>query len=238
MMSCLSAVVDGIPRGRLGGLLARLRSGQELQVAVLSEGLDRDDRDKLLKLALATDGAASPEFLANVIDALYDRLGARPPDPEVVWTGPRVAGDFTPTLVAARNIVDGARIRILVAGYQVTAATLDRLGIWSAIERGVVVDAIVNSPDLIQNDYQIMVAKGVRVHRAASTKGDFSKFHAKAIVSDGTLALVGSANFTSFGQTANVEIGLLVAGSVAATIESMLDSYLSAGLLTGWLITS
>jgi hypothetical protein len=235
----IGSIVEDIPRARIAGVLSRLQNGQSFRVAVLSEVLDRTDRQKLLKLAEEVGDFASPTFIANAIETLYDRDLARPPEPEVVWTGPRVSGcDYTPTLVAARRIVDGAKRRIVVAGYQVTAITLERLGIWSALERRVAVEAIVNNRDVVESDYQIMVAKGMRVHRAASTSNDFAKFHVKAIVSDGESALVGSANFTSFGQNSNIEMGLFVVGPVAATIESMLDRYIETARSTGWVITA
>ncbi len=220
-------------------MLSRLGDGQDFRVAILSEGLEFSDRNKLIQLADELGRKAPPAFVAGLLNELYDRSADRVPAPEIVWTGPRIEGScrYTPTIVAARRIVDGALRRILIAGYRVTVTTLETLGVWSAVDRGVAIDAIVNSHDILELDHQIMVSKGLRVHRAAPASNDFAKFHVKALVSDGQSALVGSANFTSLGQTSNVEMGLWVTGSVAAMIEEMLDSYLQAARCTGWLIS-
>lgn len=240
-MDCEFGLLDQIPRARVAGVITRLRAGQSFKVAVLSEGLDRDDRSKLMRLADSIGSTTPPAFIAAVLEEIYARAALAPVSPEVVWTGPRVEGigcTYTPTVVAARSIVDGASGRIIVAGYRITAPALDRLGIWSAVERGVQIDAIMNDKDVDELDYQVMVSKGIRVHRAAPAAKDFAKFHVKAIVGDDSSALVGSANFTAFGQTSNIEMGLWVTGTVAATIQAMLDKYLEAARSTGWLITS
>ena len=241
MTDSIFDAIDRIPRVRIAGVLSRLRTGQSFTVAILSEGLDRNDRTSLVRLADNFGPATPTAFIADVLDEFYRRAALVPPVPQVVWTGPRVEGsgcDYTPTIVAARNIVDGTKKRLIIAGYQVTTVALEKLGIWSAIERGVRIEVIVNNKDILELDYQVMVSKGILVHRAAPTANDFAKFHVKALVGDGRMALVGSANFTSLGQNSNIEMGLAVNGDVAATIETMLDRYLATAKSTGWLITS
>ncbi len=240
MKSSIAVLVKDVPRARIAGVLARLRAGEPFRIAILSEGLDGEDRLRFLKIAEEIEDLAAPPFIAMAIDALYEQSSALSPDPEVVWTGPRVdAGcDYMPTLVAARKIVGAALRRITIAGYQISASTMERLGVWSALDRGLIVEAIVNNKEVLESDHRIMVSKGVRVHRVTSTSSNFAKFHVKALTSDGASALIGSANFTPFGQTTNIEMGLYVVGPVAAHIEAMLYRYLETARSTGWVITA
>lgn len=237
--SRLSAVVECIPRDRIAGVLSRIARGQSLRVAVAAEALTRVDQGLLLDLAPYVAGNhATTEFLGATLESLYKFKSALPPEPEAVWTGPRLGGNasYLQTLIASRSIVDGAMRRVLIAGYCISMSALDRLGLVSAIKRGVAVDVIVNSRELSEEDYLAMIAQGIHVFRAAPTTADYSKFHVKAIVADGSTALVGSANFTSLGQGHNIELGVLTSGRSAATIEEMLDDYLRSAAATGWII--
>jgi phosphatidylserine/phosphatidylglycerophosphate/cardiolipin synthase-like enzyme len=47
--------------------------------------------------------------------------------------------------------------------------------------------------------------------------------HAKAIVADRRVALVGSANFTAGGLRSNLEVGVRVTGAVAADIVRTIE---------------
>lgn len=235
----LAQIVASVPRARIAGLLSRLATGQALGVAVSAEGLDRRDRASLLALECYLSSAdASPQFISATLEALYLASSSRTLDAQVVWTGPRVPGStaYLQTLVIARKLVEDSRERILIAGYSITMPALERLGLASAIARGVSVDVIVNKAQLGESDYRAMLAQGIRVFRAAPSAGDFSKFHVKAIIADGKNALVGSANFTSLGQSHNIEIGLYVSGSAARSIESVLDGYLKNAAATGWVV--
>jgi phosphatidylserine/phosphatidylglycerophosphate/cardiolipin synthase-like enzyme len=236
----LGSIVGEIPRSRIGGVLSRLTAGQSLRIAILSEGLDRLDKLRMLELADQIGDSAKPAFVAGVLDLLYSRDEQKPAEPEVVWTGPRSGDAFehVPTVVAARRIIASAKCRLLIAGYQISAKTLEALGVWDAIDRGVKVEAIANSKDLIPSDYQVMVAKGVRVHRATPSSAGIAKFHAKVLVGDGTACIVGSANFTASGHGSNIELGLYVLGEAAAAVERTLDAYLRTASSTGWIITS
>lgn len=237
--SHLSAVVKEIPRGRLEGFLSRLGRGQGLRVALLAESLGRQDERLLETLEqYVKSGLVSSEFLAASLEALYDSRASLPAAPLPVWTGPKLSGgtDYTHTLVACRSVVESSKSRILIAGYCVTIAAIERLGLTSAIARGVTVDVIVNSQELVESDYLAMVVQGLRVFRAAPSAADYSKFHVKAIVADGSTAIVGSANFTSLGQSQNIELGMMMSGAAAIAIESILDDYLGMASATGWVI--
>jgi phosphatidylserine/phosphatidylglycerophosphate/cardiolipin synthase-like enzyme len=216
-----------------------MRRGERIKLAVLAEHLDRVDRDQMSRLADIVADNASPQFLADLIEEMYDQESRSEGDVEIAWTGPRLQGkvDYTPTIVVARRIVDSATQTLLIAGYRITASTLENLGVWSAIAKGVVVEAIVNSKDLLEVDFHIMLAKGVHLHRAAPSANDYSKFHIKALIADGHSALVGSANFTSLGQESNVELGVYLVGSTAAKIEEMLRRYVASAASTGWIIS-
>lgn len=238
MTAELAQVADRIPRARMSGVIARLRRGQSLRLATISEGMDDADRRVLLRLADDVQDCATPEFLGSVIEALYLRRDKASMEPAVVWTGPVLQKSvFSPTLLATRDVVRSASRRLLIAGYRITADALGAIGVWDAGSKSVSVDLVANERDVSESDLQIMIAKGVNVRMVRSAENALAKFHVKAIVADGLTALVGSANFTSYGQNNNVELGLIVSGSTASRIEGLLDEYMALAESAGWVLS-
>lgn len=230
--------VREVPRLRIHAVLEHLRSGRTLQYALLRESVTRRDATLFQGLMLEGFPVSSP-FLAQALDALYVLVESSSQTTEIVWTGPKVDVDinYAQTFVLARDLVSAAKRRVLFAGYRVTVDTLDRLGVWAAVLRGVVVRVVVNDADLLIIDRNIMLANGVEVFRVRPLGDSVSKFHAKALLVDGLCGIVGSANFTLSGQSRNIEIGVTIQETTARQIEALLDTYIRNASLSGWLVS-
>ena len=105
----------------------------------------------------------------------------------------------------------------------------DRVVTWleNALSRGVAVRMILN-----RGEEQPSAAIGSLKRLAASYPHfsllrfdgpENSELHAKVIVADRRLALVGSSNLSWHGMVANHELALLVEGETAAGVASALD---------------
>ena len=238
-LDSIATLAADIPEERLAPFLARVKAGIRFETALILESVDEPELSSVRALFLNVHFEDRHPLLAALIDAEYRKVSRAAAAPIIVWTGPKLDPelDYQRTGTSIRNLVERARTRILIAGYHATSETLEAMGIWAAKARGVEVLVMVSGSDLKAADKEIFQAKGIRLESIVSATGDFSKFHAKAIVADGVNAIVGSANFTTLGQNHNVELGLLVEGRTASTIERVLRSYLRDAASTGWTVS-
>jgi len=65
----------------------------------------------------------------------------------------------------------------------------------------------------------------------ASGEGPRASLHAKCVVVDGVRASIGSANQTEAAQQRNIEIGVIVSGAIAETLERHFDALIAGGHL-------
>jgi phosphatidylserine/phosphatidylglycerophosphate/cardiolipin synthase-like enzyme len=158
-----------------------------------------------------------------------------------VWTGPGTAGDQRLTGAVLHDLVAGARERVLVVSY--AAYTLGGLAadLEAAVARGCTVDVVFETEEDSAGAYAGPHAQpfgaiaGLRRWRwppeARGQPG--AVMHAKALVVDGTRALVGSANLTHRALTANIEAGVLIEDpDVAGSIEAHVVALMRAGTIT------
>lgn len=215
-------------------VLAQLR--EAIASGVLRAPVDRAAlvgfgvRHQLDAIEGALGGHKSAACVAVLDVALAERED-RKPAPQLVWTGPEAqAGTARDTSVVLRELFEGARENVIVAGY------------W-----------FVNAEHLLRPLHQVMCTYGVSatffVHidqpkfrvpaeehvseklarffqkswtfdgpaprfyydkRSVEPPPPEVKMHAKCVVVDGARALVSSANFTHSGQERNIEVGVLV----------------------------
>jgi phosphatidylserine/phosphatidylglycerophosphate/cardiolipin synthase-like enzyme len=138
----------------------------------------------------------------------------------LVVTGPESTG--TPVRLTSQvvvDLIDRAKERILIvsfAAYRI-AAVIEALD--KAVNRGVVVDLILESPENLIGGGGSGAYSRFRVYSwpIAERSPVTAKLHAKAIVVDGERALLTSANLTNAAFDANVEIGILCEGGTFAS---------------------
>lgn len=228
-----------VPKARLDAFLMRMKSGCDIETALALELLGPSDLAKLEPIRRQETLVRDPRLLAELIEHAYRQAKEAPAEPEVVWTGPRLDPTipYIGTSAAARRIVDNASKHITIAGYHVTSEALESIHLWRALQRGVTVSLFVDGSDLKVEDKHIFISRGVRVRTVSAAAKDYSKFHVKALVADDSNALVGSANFTTLGYSTNIELGVALEGTAAATVGAMLRSYVAFAESAGWVVS-
>ena len=186
----------------------------------------------------ALRGRAGAAILRNACDQLLGRLRGEEPayvagllagaagaverarqrqSIDVVWTGPETssgAGRLTAATII--DLIGQARRQILIVSYatQGEPAIADALA--AAVERGVEITVVAEQHDdnpgytAIRTPFPGLNA--LRLRWPASRRPPGAALHAKIIVVDERIALVGSANFTSRAMESNLECGILVRG--------------------------
>lgn len=168
--------------------------------------------DNAFKAAQEGDGP----YLSGALTA---RLAALSAQPEVlpVWTGPSSAqqvGRLTVAVIA--DLIDESRQEILIVSYATfpEAAVLHALA--GAVERGVAVTAVVErSADNAHYSGNDDPFRGLAIRHLywpGHVRPAGASMHAKVLVVDRHIALIGSANLTGAGVDKNLECGLLVRG--------------------------
>lgn len=220
------------------------------RAALVAHGCDEDAVEDLLAVLGTVDAAAATGALRI---AIAERILRPPPHLDLVWTGPDPRlGHARDTAVLVRELFEGARSSVLIAGYSFDHGQ----DIFAALhagmrDRGVTVDVFVDVPrraaaaEAVDEHVRTFVDEllgrnwpfgppwpTVYYDPRTVTPGGTVSLHAKCIVVDARRTLVTSANFTDRGQTRNLELGVLVddpefGGRVAGQWRSLVD----AGLL-------
>lgn len=156
-----------------------------------------------------------------------------------VWTGPGSAGEQRLTPGVLHELIGSARERILLISYAAHTLPAVAADLESAVARGVTVDVVFETAADSSGAYTGYderpfgsVAGIRRWHWPADQRGTGAALHAKALIIDGTHALVGSANLTGRALTANLEVGVLVRDpAVAAALEAHVRGLMERGVL-------
>jgi phosphatidylserine/phosphatidylglycerophosphate/cardiolipin synthase-like enzyme len=143
------------------------------------------------------------------------------------------------------ELVESAETEVLLVTYAAYKAerALDILRL--ATERGVPVALIIELADesggKITFDGLDSIRKRVPrasvfywplQRRARSAAGTYGAMHVKCLITDRKMALVSSANLTNLALVMNMELGLLVSGSVPGRFAAHLDQLILRGELT------
>lgn len=240
-------------------LLESLRSA--IATRVLEPPLDRAAlvgfgvRHQLETIEQALTGHKRAACLAILDVALAERE-ARRPTPELVWTGPEApAATARDTAVVLRELFEGARESVILAGYSFTHAR-DVLAPLAASMRTNAVDVrfFVHIPQVERGeDPESHAAHHLgafvvdswpfgeprpRIYfdrRALAPGPPWSSLHAKCVVVDGSRAFVSSANFTQRAQERNIEVGVLVEEpSFASFLAGQWLGLVDTGLVREW----
>lgn len=177
----------------------------------------------------------SASLVAGVLLGAVSMRRARPSSVDVVWTGPS-SGVRTSRLTAAAvvELVDQATAEILLMSFVMYPEPALEAALQRAGQRGATITLVHDHPDDNPSFHGPSVAFArIRAHRLrwpAARRPHAASLHAKVLVVDRTVALVGSANITSSAMVSNVECGLLVRDSaVASGIAEHVDDLLRRG---------
>jgi phosphatidylserine/phosphatidylglycerophosphate/cardiolipin synthase-like enzyme len=168
---------------------------------------------------LARLTSADPAYLAGLLNGAARAVerAHRHQTVDVVWTGPE-SGVTTSRLTAATvtDLIAAARHEILLVSF----ATHTEPGISAALNaaagRGVSITLLAerhaDNSSYSSAGLPFPGLDAIRLHWPAAERPQGAALHAKVIVVDDRIALVGSANLTSRAMEANLECGILIHG--------------------------
>lgn len=172
------------------------------------------------------DGAAAGMFRAREQQSV-----------SVAWTGPESqVRSARLTSAAVTELIDSARSSIMLVSYATrTEPSLDA-ALSAAVARGVEVTLVAerqaDNPRYSGADTPFPDLAALRLHWPARSRPPGASLHAKIIVVDSAVALVGSANLTSRAMESNLECGILLHGGPAPrVIRDHLTSLYATGTL-------
>lgn len=144
------------------------------------------------------------------------------------WMGAGGARALSPVLV---EMIDQAQHEIVIVAYRLTIAHRGlKKALVSSLARGCEVRIILDRSE-VTNEKENTFFAGLMKDYSNLHIWDFHekkgarllKLHAKLVVVDRTIAVVGSANFSESGLMDNHEIALMVTGKTAQTLSLAAD---------------
>ena len=147
---------------------------------------------------------------------------------EILVTGTDILADgVRGTESVIRDIVTGAQSELHVVAYVVSRhATWFFDDIQNALDRGITTTLVINhlqTQDSVTRDRLCSWNRSYPHFMLRNYDKDGKSVHAKVIVADRNLGVVGSANFSWHGMATNYEIGVMLEGKVAWTLSKIID---------------
>lgn len=141
---------------------------------------------------------------------------------DLVWTGPEVPGSISRlTSEVVADLVDNARSEVLVISYAMHNEPALTAAITRAVKREVFVQVLcersVDNPTFRGITVPFPHLKVRRLCWPAEHRPPGASMHAKALVIDRAIALIGSANITGTAMLRNIECGILTRDARIAT---------------------
>jgi cardiolipin synthase A/B len=136
---------------------------------------------------------------------------------DVAWTGPE-SGVTTSRLTAATviDLIDQALQEILLVSFATQNEPEISAALEAASKRGVAITLLAerhsDNPGYAPSALPFPGLNATRLHWPASLRPPGAALHAKVIVIDDRIALVGSANLTSRAMEANLECSIVIRG--------------------------
>ncbi len=236
LLSLAEAWARELPRPFVERLAAALRDGDDalraLEIAAVLPA-SRAAVDQAKVLAGAGDGL----YVAGALDA-FVRARAEETTLVPVWTGPEpdTGSSGRLTLAVLADLVAEADREIVLVSYATLPGPALHGALANAVRRGVVVRTLLerraDNPHFFGDDTSLSDIPIDRLCWPGALRPVGASMHAKVLVVDRTVALVGSANLTGPGLERNLECGMLVRGGpVPALIAAHFDALAADGVL-------
>lgn len=211
---------------------------QELRTALgRCAGVEQVDADRIrgwgapaLAETVGRLGVISRDVLVAILECALAEREAPKAQVDLVWTGPHPrTSTARDTYVVMRDLFKSAKSEVIVAGYRFDHGEELLRPLYERALQGVGVFLFLDVVGKVQSDELVdgFAAQAGRrfieenwpfgepvpqlyFDPRSVAPGRFSSMHAKCIVVDRRVALVGSANFTSRARTENIELGVVV----------------------------
>jgi cardiolipin synthase A/B len=134
----------------------------------------------------------------------------------VAWTGPESGVSSRLTAAAVIELINAARSEILLVSYATQTEPQISAALSAAVARDVAVTLLAerhaDNPSYSSAAIPFPGLEAVRLYWPSSNRPPGAALHAKIIVVDDQVALVGSANLTGRAMESNLECGILLRG--------------------------
>lgn len=233
-----STLAVQLPAADLHELSAAAAAGSRGLLALRARSAATVVRDACDR-AVAVLSTCTPDYLAGAL-AGAGRLAEqreRSGSVEVVWTGPH-SQLHTSRLTSAvvTDLIAQARDEVVLVSFATQTEPRVAAALQAAVERGAEVtlllerggdNAAYTGPEL---PFPTLAA--IRLHWPGAERPEGAALHAKLLVVDAALALIGSANLTGRALERNLECGVLIRGGTApAMIRAHLRDLVETGVL-------
>jgi phosphatidylserine/phosphatidylglycerophosphate/cardiolipin synthase-like enzyme len=201
--------------GRLAEAAATGESGVRQLRASAGSVILRDACDQLSRRLANAEPAYLSGLLAGAAHAVS--RARQQQSVSVVWTGPE-SGVSSSRLTAAAviDLINAARSEILLVSYATQTEPSIKAALSAATARNVSVTLLAerheDNPSYTAAATPFQGLSVLRLRWPASSRPPGAALHAKIIVVDDQVALVGSANLTSRAMESNLECGILIRG--------------------------
>ena len=204
-----------LPREFCRKLAIALRSGPEA-VRALKAAAVLPSSLVAVKAALEILQAGDGPYTSGLLTARLEGL-SETPEVVPVWTGPdsfENVGRLTSAVIA--DLIGEARSEILLISYATFPDAEVRAALSAAVERGVALITLLerreDNPNYEGGSDPFHGLAARHLYWPGHERPPGAAMHAKVLVVDRRIALVGSANLTGPGLEKNLECGLLVRG--------------------------
>jgi phosphatidylserine/phosphatidylglycerophosphate/cardiolipin synthase-like enzyme len=182
---------------------------------------------------------AEPGYLAGLLAGAAKAVerAHRRQSVSVVWTGPRsTATSSRLTAATIVGLIGQAHSQVLLVSYATQTEPAIANALRAAAARGVetilLAERHADNPSYTGAGTPFPGLSALRLHWPADQRPPGASLHAKIIVVDDEIALVGSANLTGRAMEANLECGILLRGGLhPRTIRSHITDLYAAGRL-------
>lgn len=171
--------------------------------------------DALAKVQKAASSGNGP-YLAGLLNGMRLAFADRPVV-RAVWTGPRPEGATAArlTLAVVSDLLSEAQRELLLVSYAVYPGPEVVTALSEAASRGVRITLLLEHTDDAPQGFRGHVKPfagipAVRLRWQGSAREPGASLHAKLLVVDRRVALVGSANVTDSAMLKNLECGILI----------------------------
>lgn len=204
---------DQLPGDFARQLAGALRQGRTALVGLRAEAVLPQSAAAVIA-ALDVEAAGEAAFAAG---ALMGRLDDQRDVVDItpVWTGPQSAARSERlTIAVIGDLIDQADTKLILASYATVPSPRIVGSLSAAASRGVdiilILERAVDNPEFRSRGEPLPGLRARRFHWPAAVRPPGAALHAKVLVADDRVALVGSANLTGRALENNLECGLLV----------------------------
>lgn len=189
----------------------------------------RDVTDAVTAAATADEQLAmeSLTLLAERYERRYTRVTP-------VATTPRTALRARRSGAVLRELIAGATEELIVLGYEISdvdiiGALAERASLGVAID--LLVDGVQTPVERLAGAWPAGAGRARVWTTGLDDRGRPFRLHAKALIADGRRCMLGSANLTYSGLHTNLELGVLLEGSVARRFRSHVREMVQRGVV-------